>query len=149
MSPKKTASVKTEDGWIKTSDCGRINPNGFLIVEGRMSDIIISGGLKVTPALLEIMLKKHPAVESAIVIPVPDDQLHQAVCACVKFRSGCTISESELRVYMEQVHNEQANLISILPKYYMIVETIPVESTGKISKMSLKEMAKQRFCGKE
>src|SRR5690606_26028803 len=73
----------TPDGWFRTGDVARIDPDGFVWIEGRVSDMINRGGLKVFPAEVEEVLRLDPAVADAAVVGVPDDRLGEAPWAFV------------------------------------------------------------------
>ena len=143
--PEKTNAVKTADGWYKTDDIGRINSDGCIFVEGRISNMIISGGMNVSPAILESTLKTCPGVQSAVVVPVPDEVMYQLVCACVCTVSGSDLTENKLRDFMDSIHNDKEKLFTVVPKYYLIMEKFPEEGNGKISRKTLKVMAEERF----
>jgi long-chain acyl-CoA synthetase len=66
--PELTSATLTEDGWIRTGDLGRLDPDGFLWITGRKKEIIITaGGKNVTPANIENLLKEHPLIDQALV----------------------------------------------------------------------------------
>jgi long-chain acyl-CoA synthetase len=71
----------TEDGWFRTGDIGRIDEDGFVWIEGRVSDMINRGGLKVHPEEVEEVLCLTPAISEAAVIGVPDDRLGEVPIA--------------------------------------------------------------------
>lgn len=71
------------DGWLHTRDLGRIDRHGRLHVEGRLDDLIVTGGEKVAPAAVEAVLVAHPAVADAAVAGLPDEEWGEAVTAFV------------------------------------------------------------------
>jgi acyl-CoA synthetase (AMP-forming)/AMP-acid ligase II len=71
------------DEWQHTGDVGRIDDDGFVWVEGRLSDMINRGGLKVHPAEVEEVLRLSPSVADAAVVGVPDDRLGEVPVAFV------------------------------------------------------------------
>jgi acyl-CoA synthetase (AMP-forming)/AMP-acid ligase II len=73
----------TEDGWFRTGDIARIDEDGFLWIEGRVSDLINRGGLKVFPAEVEEVLRLSPLVQECAVVGVPDDRLGEVPWAFV------------------------------------------------------------------
>ena len=73
----------TDDGWFRTGDIGRIDDDGFVWIEGRVSDMINRGGLKVFPAEVEEVLRLCPAVRDAAVAGVPDERLGEVPWAFV------------------------------------------------------------------
>lgn len=69
------ADERFVDGYLRTGDLGRVDADGFLWIEGRVSDMINRGGLKVFPDEVEEVLRRHPAVRDAAVAPLPDPRL--------------------------------------------------------------------------
>nr|BFE37438.1 hypothetical protein GCM10010200_096890 [Actinomadura rugatobispora] len=72
------------DGFLRTGDLGRLDAEGFLWIEGRVSDMINRGGLKVVPQEVEAVLRRHPAVADACVAGVPDARLGEVPVAWVR-----------------------------------------------------------------
>ena len=71
------------DGWFRTGDVARLDPEGFLWIEGRVSDMINRGGLKVFPGEVEEVLRLDPAVADVAVVAAPDDRLGEVPWAFV------------------------------------------------------------------
>ena len=71
------------DGWFRTGDVARIDPEGFVWIEGRVSDMVNRGGLKVFPAEVEEVLRLAPGVADVAVVGVPDDRLGEVPWAFV------------------------------------------------------------------
>ena len=61
--PEATAEVITEDGWFRTGDMGKVDADGFVYVEDRLKDMIISGGENIYSPEIERVLAEHPAVD--------------------------------------------------------------------------------------
>src|SRR5690606_30512743 len=82
--PAQTEASR-HDGWLKTGDIGRIDENGYLYLNGRSKEMIITGGYNVYPAEVERALAAHPAVSEACAFAVADEvwgeRLEAAVCA--------------------------------------------------------------------
>ena len=142
--PEKTNAVLLKDGWYKTDDLGFLTDEGLLYVEGRKSDMIISGGLNVAPAILENVLKNCPGILNVMVVPIPHDALYQVICACFIVKPGNDVHEEKLRQYCEDVHADKPGLFTVLPKYYLKFESFPVTSTGKSSRKLLTAKAVRR-----
>ena len=81
--PEATAEVITEDGWFRTGDIGRVDDDGYVFVEDRLKDMIISGGENIYSTEVERVLAEHPAVVEVAVIGVPDEKWGEAVKAVV------------------------------------------------------------------
>jgi acyl-coenzyme A synthetase/AMP-(fatty) acid ligase len=79
----------TEPGaWTRTNDLARIDPDGFVFIEGRVDDVIIRGGFKVDPRAVADALRRHPDVVDAAVVPLPDRRLGQVPGAVVTLATG-------------------------------------------------------------
>src|SRR5690606_6619664 len=63
------------DGWFRTGDIGRVDADGFVWIEGRVSSMINRGGLKVHPGEVEEVLRLHPSVADVAVVGAPDERL--------------------------------------------------------------------------
>ncbi|HLM63235.1 MAG TPA: class I adenylate-forming enzyme family protein [Acidimicrobiales bacterium] len=73
----------SSDGWFRTGDVARIDGDGFVWIEGRLSDMVNRGGLKVFPAEVEEVLRLSPDVADVAVVGVPDERLGEVPCAFV------------------------------------------------------------------
>ena len=94
--PEATAEVITEDGWFRTGDMGRVDDDGFVYVEDRLKDMIISGGENIYSPEVERVLAEHPSVMEVAIIGVPDDRWGEAVKAVVSLNPGTEATEEEL-----------------------------------------------------
>src|ERR1700735_4175296 len=82
--PDKTAGSRNEQGWSTLGDIGHLDPDGFLYLSSRRTDLIISGGVNIYPREVEEALIGHPAVGDVAVIGVPDPDMGQSVLAVVQ-----------------------------------------------------------------
>jgi acyl-coenzyme A synthetase/AMP-(fatty) acid ligase len=80
---EKAIADRVMDGFLRTGDLGRVDADGFLWIEGRVSDMINRGGLKVVPQEVEEVLRSHPRITDACVAGVPDDRLGEVPVAWV------------------------------------------------------------------
>ena len=80
--------ARTNDGWYRTGDVGRLNANGHLRVEGRADRMFISGGENIHPEEIEAALQRLDDVAHAVVVPVPDSEFGQRPVAFVQMDSG-------------------------------------------------------------
>ena len=81
--PEATAETITADDWVRTGDIGRLDADGYLYIEDRLKDMIITGGENVYGPEVESVLLDHPAVADAAIIGVPDDRWGESVKAIV------------------------------------------------------------------
>jgi 2-furoate---CoA ligase len=122
------------DGWYRTGDVGRLDADGDLWIEGRLDDMIISGGENIHPLEVEDVLARHPAVEDVAVVGVPDDRLGQRVVAVVVARAD--VSAEELDSHCLEV----ATLARFKrPREYRFVDALPKSPAGKTLRRLLRE----------
>ena len=143
--PEKTRERFTDDGWYKTDDVGYMTENGVFFCVGRKSEIILSGGLNVTPSILEAVLMGCPGVARVACVPVPHEVRFQVVCACVIVHPGSELTEEKLCRYCEDVHTDKPRLFTVLPAYYMFFEKFPQTYSGKVDKKELSRIAEEKF----
>ena len=86
--PEETAEVITEDGWFRTGDMGKVDADGFVFVEDRLKDMIISGGENIYSPEVERVLAEHPSVMEVAIIGIPDDTWGESVKAVVAAEAG-------------------------------------------------------------
>jgi fatty-acyl-CoA synthase len=130
---EETKKTIEPDGWVHTGDLVKQDEQGFYYIVGRRKEMFISGGENVFPVEIEEVLFKHPAVDLAAVIGIPDEKWGEVGKAFLTPKKGKSIDAEEIREY----------LISKLakykvPKYYEIRESLPTSATGKILKRELK-----------
>jgi len=131
--PEETAKVITEDGWFRTGDMGKVDAEGFLFVEDRLKDMIISGGENIYSPEIERVLAEHPAVMEVAVIGVPDDRWGEVVKAVVSLTPDTSATEDELIAYCRErlAHFK-------CPRSVDVIEALPRNPTGKILKRELR-----------
>jgi len=93
--PEATAEA-LKDGWMHTGDAGILDDEGFLYVQDRTKDMIVSGGENIYPREVEEVLYRHPAIAEAVAIGIPDDKWGEAVKAVVVLKPGQTLDAREL-----------------------------------------------------
>ena len=134
---EETAASFTADGFFKTGDLGRWEPNGYLSIAGRRKDLVITGGLNVYPKEVEMALDQIEDVAESAVIGVPHPDFGEAVVAVVIPESDAPLlSEASLRSRLKQV---LANYK--VPKRIFFAEDLPRNALGKVRKNVLREQA--------
>jgi acyl-CoA synthetase (AMP-forming)/AMP-acid ligase II len=126
-------SADTE-GWLHTGDLGRIDEEGFLYVEDRIDDLIISGGENVIPAEVESVLLGHPGVAEAAVVGREDPEWQQAVTAVIVPAEGSDPDAEELRA-----HCAERLAPHKVPKRVELVSELPRTASGKLKRRELRE----------
>lgn len=132
--PEATRETIDSDGWLRTGDLGRIQPGGYIEIVDRAKDLIIVKGLNVYSREVEEVLLRHPAVEEAAVIGVPDETGDETVKAFVVPKEGRRVEKSEL---MSLCKEELASYK--WPKDIVLASFLPKNTIGKVLKRELKE----------
>jgi acyl-CoA synthetase (AMP-forming)/AMP-acid ligase II len=130
--PEATAEAITEDGWFRTGDIGRVDDGGYIFVEDRLKDMIITGGENVYSIEVERVLAEHPAIAEVAVIGVPDEKWGEAVKAVVALEGEAT--EAEIIAFAR----EQLAAYKC-PKTVDVMDALPRNPTGKILKKDLRQ----------
>jgi acyl-CoA synthetase (AMP-forming)/AMP-acid ligase II len=132
--PEATAEVITEDGWFRTGDMGKVDAEGFVFVEDRLKDMIISGGENIYSPEIERVLAEHPAVMEVAIIGVPDERWGETVKAVVSLKPDAEATEEELIAFCREhlAHYK-------CPKSVDIIDALPRNPTGKILKRDLRK----------
>ncbi|WP_246078906.1 AMP-binding enzyme [Modestobacter excelsi] len=114
------------DGWFRTRDAGSLAADGTLTVHGRLDDVVISGGVNVSPQAVEAALREHPSVADAVVTGRPDPEWGQRVVAGVVPTPGVVPELAELRPWVA------ARLAAAAaPRELHLVDAVPTLHTGK------------------
>lgn len=131
--PEATAEAITPDGWFRTGDIGRVDDGGFVFVEDRLKDMIISGGENIYSVEVERALTDHPAVSDAAVFGIPDEKWGETVKAVVELSPGRESSPEELIAWCRDklAHYK-------CPRSVDIMEVLPRNPTGKLLKKDLR-----------
>jgi fatty-acyl-CoA synthase len=121
------------DGWLQTGDLGKLDENGYLTFVDRLKDMIISGGLNISPAEIEAVINQIPGVEEVAVISVPDAKFGETPAALV--RTTTEMKESEVVGFC----NERLADYKV-PRYIVFMdEPLPRMPSGKIAKRQLRD----------
>ncbi|MEE4299298.1 MAG: long-chain-fatty-acid--CoA ligase [Pseudomonadales bacterium] len=130
--PDATAETLV-DGWLRTGDVAVMDEDGFVFIQDRIKDMIISGGENIYPAEIEGVLQAHPGVSEAAVIGQPSERWGESPFALV-VRIDPQLAEADLLKWCsEQLARYK------LPKGVAFVEEIPRNPSGKILKRVLRE----------
>jgi acyl-CoA synthetase (AMP-forming)/AMP-acid ligase II len=121
-------------GWLHTGDVGCLDDEGYLYVQDRLKDMIVSGGENVYPRAVEDVLFQHPGVADAAVIGVPDERWGEAVKAVVVLRAGMSVTEEELVGFCRGKLGGFER-----PRSVDFVDALPRNPSGKVLKRVLRE----------
>jgi acyl-CoA synthetase (AMP-forming)/AMP-acid ligase II len=133
--PEATAEAITPGGWLRTGDVGRVDDEGYLYIEDRVKDMIITGGENVYSAEVERVLRQHPDVAEVAVIGVPDEKWGETVKAVVVPAPGAAPDEAALIAFTRDrlAHYKCPTSVSMVP-------ALPRNPTGKVLKRQLRSI---------
>jgi acyl-CoA synthetase (AMP-forming)/AMP-acid ligase II len=131
--PEANAKAFT-NGWFRTGDQGLFDQDGFLLLTGRLKELINRGGEKVSPLEVDGVLSAHPAVAQALTFAIPHAKLGEEVGAAVVLRDGAELTERELRDFASK---QLADFK--VPRKVIFVPEIPKGATGKLMRIGLAE----------
>ncbi len=139
--PQATAEALDTDGWFHSGDQARRDEDGFYYIAGRQKDMIISGGVNVYPAEIEAVLVRHPGVEDAAVVAVPDERWGEVGIAFVVLRpepehgagSPPPDGDSLAAFLAERLARFK------IPKAFRILDQLPRTAYGKVVKAELRD----------
>ncbi len=132
---KNNDSFFDKDGWFKTGDFGRINSAGYLFIENRRTDLIVSGGENINPFEVEETIMTINGILEAAIIGVDDNEWGQKVVAFVTLDDTIPFNSGELK---SKLKGKIADFK--LPKDVFIVDELPKTTTGKIKRQALKNL---------
>lgn len=131
--PEATADTITEDGWVRTGDIGRLDTDGYLYVEDRLKDMIITGGENVYGPEVERVLLDHPAISDGAIIGVPDEHWGESVKAIV-VSTDHTVTEGDIIAFCrERLAGYKC------PRTVDFAAELPRNPSGKILKRELRK----------
>ena len=134
---KDATDKAMKDGWFHSGDLAVMHPDGYIKIQDRSKDIIISGGENISSIEIENTLAKHPSVSIAAVVAKPDEKWGEVPCAFIEAVKDKSTSKKELIDFCKET---LANFK--VPKKIEFCE-LPKTSTGKIQKFELRKKAKE------
>lgn len=135
--PLSTAATIDRDGWLRTGDIGVMDENGYLRITDRLKDMLIVGGFNVYPAEIEQAMAHHPGVGQVAVVATHDERMGEVGVAYIVQRSGVELDLNELQSWCR---GTMANFK--VPRHFLIVDALPVNASGKVDKLDLRERAR-------
>lgn len=134
--PEATSEYfKSGDGWGWTGDLATMDEDGVLTLIGRTKEVIISGGVNISPVELENAIEDHPAVAECAAFGFADEQWGELPAAAVVVRDGQAVSEADL---LEHCAGKVARFKRL--RRIVFVEELPITASGKVRRAAVKEL---------
>ena len=131
---KKETEEVIRNGWLHTGDAGRMDEDGYVYIEDRIKDMIVSAGENIYSIEVESALMEHPEITDAAVIGIPDEKFGEAVKAFIVTKDGKELPQEDV---IEFCKSKIASYKT--PKTVDLIEIIPRNPSGKILKKVLRE----------
>ena len=128
-------SLLTPDGFFRTGDLARIDGDGYVRITGRVKDLIIRGGVNLSPVPLEDALAAFPGVRAAAVVGYPDERLGERICAVLQTKGAASAELGALTSFLR----ERGLPKHLWPEIVRTVDDFPRTAAGKIRKLVLRD----------
>jgi fatty-acyl-CoA synthase len=138
--PEATAKAFTQDGWLHSGDLGVMDENDYLLINGRLKDMIIRGGENIYPREIEEFLHTMAGIADVQVAGVPSHKYGEEVGAFIVLKKGTEMTAEDVRDFCRgQIAWHK------IPKYVAFVDEYPMTASGKVQKYILREQAATLF----
>ncbi|MGH3723237.1 MAG: AMP-binding protein [Mycobacterium sp.] len=132
--PEDTAATITPDGWLRTGDIGKVDEDGYIFIEDRIKDMIITGGENVYSPEVERVLIAHPDIADVAVFGIPDDKWGESVLAAVVLADDAKLTADVVIAFAkEQLATYKC------PRRVEFIDSVPRSPSGKILKRALRQ----------
>lgn len=135
------ASMTADGEWtdldghrVRLGDLAVMDEDGFITVTGRLKDLIIRGGVNISPVEVDNVLMRHPAVYEAAAVGVPHSIYGEEIVAYVVAREGSTLTEAEIQKHCAETLPEYR-----MPKSIYFIDALPKNDRGKVRRADLQE----------
>jgi fatty-acyl-CoA synthase len=135
-SATQTEAAMTADGYFRTGDMGELSETGDIRFIGRTTEMIKKGGINISPAEVEDVLMRHPAVALAGVVGVPNPAHGELIAAFVVLKPGLVLTEAALTAHCENLASRYK-----VPDFISFRDSLPVTGTGKLLRRDLRTLA--------
>lgn len=130
----KTKETVDSKGWLHTGDAAYMDEDGYVFIQDRIKDMIISGGENVYPAEVENTIFSHPDVLEVAVIGIPDEKWGEAVKAVIVPNAGAKVDETAMIAWLRERMSSYKT-----PKSISVIDAMPRNASGKILRRELRD----------
>ena len=131
--PEKTAAAHLVPGTFTLGDIGHVDEDGYLYITGRVTDMVISGGVNIYPAECEKILADHPAVTDVALFGIPDDEMGEQLVGLVSLKDATTTPDELVTFCRGSLAGYK------IPRHLVVVPEVPRSPMGKIDKRSARD----------
>lgn len=139
--PDLTSEALTPDGFFRTGDLGSLDADGYFTFGTRARDVIRRGGVTIVPAELEDQISRHPQVQHAAIVALPDERLGERACACIVPRGAHPPDLAMLNAFLV----EQGVPVYLLPEIVVAFDEFPRTPSLKVKKAELVQLVQRRL----
>ncbi|KAK3996672.1 hypothetical protein QBC44DRAFT_317317 [Cladorrhinum sp. PSN332] len=132
--PEANKTAFTQSGYFRTGDQGKLDEDGYVVITGRIKELINKGGEKISPIELDNVLTRHPAVSEAVSFAIPDEMYGQEVAVAIVLKPGQRVDGEELKKWV----GEKLAKFKV-PKKVYFTDVMPKTATGKIQRRIVAE----------
>ena len=134
-SPEENEKVFDKDGFFRTGDVARIDEQGYITLTGRVKEMINRGGESISATEIEKLIMKPPDVVNVAVVPMPDPEMGERVCAYIQARPEAELTFDHIITFLKE---KKASVLQ-LPERIEFIKDMPYTKAEKIDKSALKE----------
>jgi acyl-CoA synthetase (AMP-forming)/AMP-acid ligase II len=128
--------------WFPSGDIGHLTPDGHLFITDRKKDLIIRGGVNISPRAIEDVLTEHESIAQVAVVGIPHEFYGEAVVATVKLKAGYTLDT--VQPALNVLCKKNLSAVSV-PTKFVEMDEFPTSTTGKVQKARLRELLTARL----
>jgi 2,3-dihydroxybenzoate-AMP ligase/mycobactin salicyl-AMP ligase len=139
--PQENEKVFDENGYFRTGDQAMINDAGDFVLTGRLKEMINRGGESICSTDIENLMVTHPGIISAAVVPMPDPELGERVCAYVQRAPGAELDFEKIISFLK----DQGASVLQLPERIEVIDELPYTKAEKIDKQALVKDIKMKI----
>jgi len=134
--------ILPRDHWFPTGDMGHMDESGCVFITDRKKDLIIRGGINLSPKKIEAVLIGHPAIEEAAAVGLPDPVQGERVVAALRWKNGAASEEACVIKELKKACGERLEPMAI-PERFVFLDDFPRSATGKVQKKALRKALAQ------
>ncbi|MFZ7112784.1 MAG: AMP-binding protein [Desulfatiglandales bacterium] len=133
--PEENEKVFDRDGFFRTGDVAKIDEKGYVTLTGRIKEMINRGGESISASEIEKLISDHPDVALVAVIPMPDPEMGERVCAYIQPRPGAELTFDRIIAFLK---DRKASVLQ-LPERMEFIDVMPFTKAEKIDKKALRQ----------